>query len=165
MRVVLSLLVVSFAGESGQSHLTGSQNVLQSYNNLCFGFCNNLHSSKTWLGAKSSICAKSTERVGSFISKQNLLGPGYRQMFESVWGDPLRRPVSSQRKVPFTFQMTVNSGEEVSDPVVEFGDVVTIYFLGTYLDGVVFQTNREGEPFEFEIGARKVVKGIENMVN
>ena len=48
--------------------------------------------------------------------------------------------------------------------MVELGDVVTMDFIGSFLDGVEFESTRDGEPMEFEIGAGKVVKGIENMV-
>lgn len=54
-------------------------------------------------------------------------------------------------------------GDDV-DPIVGFGDVVTINFLCTHLDGVEFQSTRDGEPYEFELGARQAVKGVEDMV-
>ena len=60
--------------------------------------------------------------------------------------------------------MSIGSVNEVVDDVVEFGDVVTMNFLGTFVDGVEFESTRDGEPIEFEVGAGKVVKGIENAV-
>ncbi len=73
-------------------------------------------------------------------------------------------PILSQRTYSRTAQLASSGSDDVSDQVVEFGDVVTMNFIGSFLDGVEFESTRDGEPMEFEIGAGKVVKGIENMV-
>lgn len=44
------------------------------------------------------------------------------------------------------------------------GDRVTVHFTGKLEDGTVFDTSREGDPLEFEIGADEVIGGFERAV-
>lgn len=44
------------------------------------------------------------------------------------------------------------------------GDTVHIHYTGRLQDGTVFDTSREREPIEFEIGAQKVIPGFEKLV-
>ncbi len=44
------------------------------------------------------------------------------------------------------------------------GDRVRVHFTGSLEDGTIFDTSREGDPFEFELGAGAVIPGIEKAV-
>lgn len=44
------------------------------------------------------------------------------------------------------------------------GDTVTVHFTGKLEDGTVFDTSREGEPLQFEIGADEVIDGFDRAV-
>ena len=44
------------------------------------------------------------------------------------------------------------------------GDTVSVHYTGTLDDGSVFDSSREGQPLEFELGAGTVVPGFENAV-
>ncbi len=44
------------------------------------------------------------------------------------------------------------------------GDTVTVHFTGKLEDGTVFDTSREGEPLQFEVGADEVIDGFDSAV-
>jgi FKBP-type peptidyl-prolyl cis-trans isomerase 2 len=44
------------------------------------------------------------------------------------------------------------------------GDVATIHFTGKREDGTVFETTKDGQPIQFEIGKRVVISGLEKAV-
>lgn len=44
------------------------------------------------------------------------------------------------------------------------GDVVAVHYTGKLEDGSVFDTSREGEPIEFELGSGSVIEGFEQAV-
>ena len=44
------------------------------------------------------------------------------------------------------------------------GDLVAVHYTGTLDDGTVFDTSREGEPIEFELGSGVVIGGFEEAV-
>ncbi len=44
------------------------------------------------------------------------------------------------------------------------GDTVKIHYTGTLSDGRVFESSKEGDPFEFVIGEGNVISGIEKEV-
>lgn len=44
------------------------------------------------------------------------------------------------------------------------GDTVEVHFTGKLEDGSVFDTSREGEPLQFEMGADEVIDGFERAV-
>lgn len=44
------------------------------------------------------------------------------------------------------------------------GDTVSVHFTGKLEDGTVFDTSREGEPLEFEVGADQVIDGFDRAV-
>jgi peptidylprolyl isomerase len=41
------------------------------------------------------------------------------------------------------------------------GDIVAVHYTGKLEDGSVFDTSREGEPIEFELGSGSVIEGFE----
>lgn len=44
------------------------------------------------------------------------------------------------------------------------GDTVTVHFTGKLEDGTVFDTSREREPLQFEVGADEVIDGFDSAV-
>lgn len=44
------------------------------------------------------------------------------------------------------------------------GDTVRVHFTGKLADGTVFETTRDGDPLDFEIGADEVTPGFEEAV-
>lgn len=46
----------------------------------------------------------------------------------------------------------------------EDGDRVKVHYTGTLDDGTVFDSSRERDPLEFELGAEEVIPGFENAV-
>ncbi len=47
---------------------------------------------------------------------------------------------------------------------IKDGDTVQVHFTGKLDDGTVFETTRDGDPLEFEIGADEVSPGFEEAV-
>lgn len=47
---------------------------------------------------------------------------------------------------------------------VQEGDNVRVHYTGSFEDGTVFDTSREGEPLEFEVGSGRVISGFETAV-
>ena len=46
----------------------------------------------------------------------------------------------------------------------EDGDTVKVHYTGTLDDGTVFDSSRERDPLEFELGSEQVIPGFENAV-
>jgi peptidylprolyl isomerase len=44
------------------------------------------------------------------------------------------------------------------------GDIVAVHYTGKLEDGTVFDSSREGEPLEFELGSGMVIEGFEHAV-
>lgn len=45
------------------------------------------------------------------------------------------------------------------------GDTVSVHFTGKLEDGTVFDTSREGDPLQFEVGADEVIDGFDRAVH
>lgn len=46
--------------------------------------------------------------------------------------------------------------------VAETGDTLVVHYVGALEDGTIFDTSRNGNPFQFTIGAGQVIEGWEN---
>jgi len=46
----------------------------------------------------------------------------------------------------------------------KIGDTVAVHYTGRLEDGTVFDSSREGEPIEFQLGSQTVIPGFENAV-
>ena len=47
---------------------------------------------------------------------------------------------------------------------VRAGDTVKMHYTGKFEDGNVFDSSLEGEPFQFEVGAKQIIKGLDEAV-
>lgn len=48
-----------------------------------------------------------------------------------------------------------------SGPVVSNGDMVTVYYTGTFTNGTEFGTNVGGQPLQFTVGSNDVISGFQ----
>lgn len=46
----------------------------------------------------------------------------------------------------------------------ESGDTVLVHYTGSLDDGTVFDSSRDGDPIEFELGGEQVIQGFEDAV-
>ena len=49
-------------------------------------------------------------------------------------------------------------------PQARSGDTVKVHYTGRLSDGEVFDSSREGDPLEFELGAGQIIPGFEDAV-
>ena len=49
-------------------------------------------------------------------------------------------------------------------PVAQAGDTVTVYYTVSFPDGQVFESNKNGTPLEFTIGAGQMIAGFDEAV-
>ena len=49
-------------------------------------------------------------------------------------------------------------------PTAQKGDTVRVHYVGTLADGTVFDSSEKGEPFQFTIGDKTVIKGVQEAV-
>ncbi|MEE9525094.1 MAG: peptidylprolyl isomerase [Candidatus Woesearchaeota archaeon] len=47
---------------------------------------------------------------------------------------------------------------------VKKGDKIKVEYTGTLEDGTVFDTSEGKQPLEFEVGAKKIIKGFDNAI-
>ncbi|MFQ6108640.1 MAG: peptidylprolyl isomerase, partial [Candidatus Aminicenantales bacterium] len=47
---------------------------------------------------------------------------------------------------------------------VKSGDSVRIHYTGKFEDGSVFDSSREGEPLQFEVGSGQIIEGLDKAV-
>lgn len=45
------------------------------------------------------------------------------------------------------------------------GDTVAVHYTGKLEDGTVFDSSRDGDPIEFELGSGEIISGFNNAVN
>lgn len=56
--------------------------------------------------------------------------------------------------------MTIETKKEGSGPAITAGEIAVVEYKGSLIDGTVFDaSSRHGKPFEFPLGAGKVIKG------
>jgi hypothetical protein len=158
---VLGLLVVACTGDFAlQPKFLHLLETTENSNPLCFNSCNVFCKLRQQSNRESHapICSFGSSLRHSFSAQKA------RNHLSRYRCASFRHCDYIRRIFPSTISMVNSLDGDDAEPVVEFGDVVTINFLGTHLDGIEFQSTRDGEPYEFELGARQVVKGIENMV-
>lgn len=51
-----------------------------------------------------------------------------------------------------------------SVPTVKAGDNVSVYYIGTYTNGTIFDSNIGGQPLQFTVGSGQVITGFDNAV-
>ena len=78
------------------------------------------------------------------------------------------RPDLGRDKEPVEITITTASGLKYVElkigdgKTAKAGDVVVVHFVGTFPDGKKFDSSRDrGQPFSFELGAGKVIKGFD----
>ena len=54
--------------------------------------------------------------------------------------------------------------EANASPVVAVGDNVSVYYTGTFTNGTVFNTNVNGQLFNFTVGSGQVIQGFDSAV-
>ncbi len=47
---------------------------------------------------------------------------------------------------------------------VRTGDTVKMHYTGKFEDGNVFDSSLEGKPFQFEVGAKQIIKGLDEAI-
>jgi hypothetical protein len=75
---------------------------------------------------------------------------------ESIINNVDTTPLSAGKLV----RQTVVDGPEDAQ-ISKTGDVVKVHYTGALLDGTVFDSSRNGQPYEFKLGESEVIEGWE----
>ena len=101
------------------------------------------------------------ERRAAALQVQEARRPRPRRARAAAPPVPAARRRRGRPRRPSAARWPDHHGHEVgTGPAVKKGDTITVHYVGTLNDGSEFDSSRKhGQPFTFEIGAGRVIKG------